>query len=161
MNGSLYTIVLVAAALVLLRYVRSTSRPIRGGGIRILLPVLFMAPGLMLIGNPEAHPQVWMQTAALALGVVLSLPLIRTTGYEIRENGLVYAKPSLWFLAAFLSVLAVRFILRSELDMLDASTKAALFMTVAFGYIVPWRIASFIKFRRTLALRGPEQAGSL
>ncbi|WP_438447320.1 CcdC protein domain-containing protein [Gorillibacterium sp. sgz5001074] len=153
MNGNLYSIVIAVAALVLLRYVRTTYRPIRGSGLRILLPIIFMTPGLMLIGNPEVHSPAWMWTAALALGGLLSLPLIFTTGYEIRANGHVYAKPSVWFLVAFAAVLVIRFILRSELDGLDPQTKAALFMTVAFGYILPWRIASYVKFRKVAAAR--------
>jgi membrane protein CcdC involved in cytochrome C biogenesis len=154
MNGNLnlIPIMLGVAALVLLRYVRSTTRPIRGRGFRILLPLLFISPGLLLIANPNAHSPAWMWIGAFLLGGLLSLPLIYTTGYEIRENGAIYAKRSLWFLAVFAVVLGIRFALRSELQQFgDAQTNTALFMAMAMGYVIPWRVASYLKYRRLLA----------
>lgn len=147
MNGELYSIVILVAALVLLRRTRSMFKPTRGTGLRLLLPIIFMLPCFLLILNPNVHAYMWEWLAALLLGGVLSLPLIWTTDYEIREDGAIYTKKNLGFIIAFLMVLGIRFTLRAELDMLDASTKTALFMTVVLGYVIPWRVVSYWKYR--------------
>lgn len=152
MNGNFYLIMLAVAALVLLRAVRNMHRPVKGNGFRIILPLFFILPGLEYILQPAAQAPDWMILSAVALGAVLSLPLILTTGYEVRADGKVYAKMSYWFVVAFLGMLAVRFGLRAELHTLDPQVKTSLFMIVAFCYIIPWRIASYIKYRR--AARG-------
>jgi membrane protein CcdC involved in cytochrome C biogenesis len=34
--------------------------------------------------------------------------------------------------------------------MLDPETFAALFMVIAFSYVIPWRVMSYLKFRKLL-----------
>ncbi|WP_274361349.1 cytochrome c biogenesis protein CcdC [Paenibacillus thermotolerans] len=154
MGASFYGIALAVAALIMYRRTKNMYRPIKGDGRRILIPIFFIAiPGAALVTNPEAHALIWEWFAALLLGVLLSIPLIWTTDYEIREDRQIYAKKNMWFVIAFVIVIAIRFLLRNELNMFDQQTKAALFMMVAAGYIIPWRVVSFIKFRKTLQHR--------
>jgi membrane protein CcdC involved in cytochrome C biogenesis len=149
MNGSsLYVMIAVIAALVLWRRTRSMYRPIRGSGIRLLIPLLFMLPGISLLLNPNVNEPAWAFGAAFALGIVFSFPLIWTTNYEVREDKLIYAKKNWGFIVAFIGILIVRFILRQELSDMDPQGKMALFIMVAFGYLIPWRVVSFMKFRR-------------
>ncbi|MFC0216555.1 CcdC protein domain-containing protein [Paenibacillus chartarius] len=101
--------------------------------------------------NPDLTVPMWAYGAAFGLGVVLSIPLIWTTSYEIREDNLVYAKKNWGFVVAFAGIVLIRLLLRQELQGMDPQGQAALFMTVAFGYIIPWRIVSFIKFRRLVS----------
>ncbi|TJY42586.1 cytochrome c biogenesis protein CcdC [Cohnella pontilimi] len=151
MNGTgIYVMIAAIAALVLWRRTRSMYRPIRGSGIRLLIPMLFMLPGMSLLLNPNVHEPAWAFGAALGLGIVFSIPLIWTTDYEVREDKLIYAKKNWGFIAAFIGILIVRFTLRRELTDIDPEGMMALFMMVAFGYIIPWRIVSFVKFRRVL-----------
>ncbi|GIP39282.1 cobalamin biosynthesis protein CbiX [Paenibacillus sp. J31TS4] len=123
-------------------------RPIRGNGIRILIPMLFMLPGMSLIFNPDVSEPVWEFWIAFGIGMVFSIPLIWTTSYEVREDNRIYAKKNWGFVVAFVGILLIRLILRQELTNIDPMGKMALFMMVAFGYIIPWRIVSYIKFRR-------------
>lgn len=153
MNSSYYTIILLVAALVLWRRTRSFYKPIRGDGRRLLMPMLFMLPGLSLIMNPEVHAPGYEWVVAACLGLVLSIPLIWTTSYEIREDNQIYAKKNLGFIAAFLAVVAIRFVLRNYLSIIEPQTLAALFMLVAFSYILPWRIVSYIKFRKLFQIQ--------
>lgn len=149
MNGnSIYIIIFAIAALVLWRRTRSMYRPIRGSGIRLLIPILFMLPGASLIFNLNAGEPMWVYGAALGLGIVFSVPLIWTTNYEVREDNQIYSKKNWGFVAAFVGIVLIRFLLRQELSGMDPQEKLAVFMMVAFGYIIPWRIVSFIKFRR-------------
>ena len=151
MNGNgIYVIVLAVAALVLWRRTRSMYRPIRGKGVRLLLPLLFMLPGLSLFLNPIGSVPTWAYGIAFAVGMVLSIPLIWTTNYEVREDNLIYAQKNWGFIVAFLGVLIIRFVLRQELVSIEPMGRLALFMMVAFGYLIPWRFVSFLKFRRVL-----------
>ena len=147
-GNSVYIVVIAVAALVLWRRTRNMYRPIRGSGIRLLLPLLSLAPALALILNPNASAPSWAYALAFGVGVVLSLPLIWTTNYEVRDDNQVYAQKNWGFVVAFVGVLLIRFVLRHELAALEPQARLALFMTLAFGYLIPWRIVSFIKFRR-------------
>ncbi|RIX52100.1 cytochrome c biogenesis protein CcdC [Paenibacillus nanensis] len=149
MNGNgIYVMIALIALLVLWRRTRSMYRPIRGNGIRLLIPILFLFPGVSMIASLHANEPVWVYAAALGLGMVFSLPLIWTTNYEVREDNQIYSKKNWGFVAAFISILLIRFLLRQELSTMDQQAKLAVFMMVAFGYIIPWRVVSFIKFRR-------------
>lgn len=147
---SLYGIIIGVAILVLWRRTRAMYRPIKGKGIRLLVPIVFLIPSLLLITSPEVHVVAWEWISALAFGVLLSIPLIWTTNYERRADQKIYAVKNKSFVIAFLAVLAVRFLLRDYLNALDAATQSALFITVAIGYILPWRMVSFMKFRKLL-----------
>ena len=136
-GNSIYVTILLIAVLVLWRRTRSMYRPIRGSGIRLLLPMLFILPGLSLLLSPEVNEPAWAFGAAFGLGVVFSIPLIWTTNYEKREDNQIYARKNWGFIAAFVGILAIRLILRQELSGLNPQDLAALFVMVAFGYIVP------------------------
>jgi len=153
-SGELITMIIVIAALVLFRTMRHAHRPIRGRGIRLLLPVIYMLPGVYLILNPKAHAPAYEWLAAVGIGIALSIPLIWTTNYEVRGDNQVYAQRNRGFIVAFLAVLAIRFLLRSYLSDIDPDTLGALFITVAFSYALTWRISSFLKFRKVVRLRG-------
>ncbi|MDR7073919.1 CcdC protein domain-containing protein [Fictibacillus barbaricus] len=143
-----YLIVILIACLVLWRRTRSMYRPIKGKGGRLLFPILFFIPAIQLLVSSKVHLSLWSDLGAILLGLILSIPLIWTTRYEVREDQLIYAKKDFVFVVAFLVVLAIRFILRRHFGYMDAYTLSALFTLVAISYIVPWRIISFLKFRK-------------
>ncbi|MFC9598960.1 CcdC protein domain-containing protein [Peribacillus butanolivorans] len=148
-SSSFYSNVIIIAVLVLWRRTRAMYRPIKGNGTRILLPILFLLLSFILvILNPKAHVAGWEWVCAGIFGFLLSIPLIWTTNYELRSDQHIYAVRSKSFIITFLIVLIFRFLLRDYLKWLGPETEASLFMTVALGYILPWRIISFIKFRQ-------------
>ncbi|MBB3112518.1 membrane protein CcdC involved in cytochrome C biogenesis [Paenibacillus phyllosphaerae] len=152
MNGyNLYVIIAAIAALVLWRRTRSMYRPIRGNGIRLLVPMIFILPGLALVNNPEVNEPAWALALAFGLGAAFSIPLIWTTNYEVREDNNIYAQKNWGFIVAFLGVLIIRVVLRQVLTDIEPQDLMALFMMVAFGYLIPWRLVSFIKFRRLVS----------
>jgi membrane protein CcdC involved in cytochrome C biogenesis len=147
-TSSFYLIFILIAGLVIWRRTRSMYRPIKGKGGRLLFPILFFIPGIQLLLNPKVHLSLSSDMGAIFLGLILSIPLIWTTRYEVREDQLIYAKKDFVFIFAFLVVLAIRFILRRHFSYMDTYTVSALFMLVAISYIVPWRVISFLKFRK-------------
>ncbi|MED4604099.1 cytochrome c biogenesis protein CcdC [Paenibacillus validus] len=149
-------IMVIAAGLILWRRMRATSRPVKGKGYRLLLPLLFLALGLTGLLNPELHLTVKEVVLSLLCGAVLSIPMILTTNYERREDGLIYPKKSAAFVVALIGLIALRLGLRSYLSGLDPTELAMLFYLIAVAYVVPWRVASFVKFRKLYALRQAE-----
>jgi len=146
---SFYPIVILIAALVLWRRTRAMFRPITGNGVKLLLPILYLLiPCVPIILNPKVQAQSWELVMAFALGLLLSVPLIWTTNYEIRSDQHIYAVKNMSFIIAFLVILIIRFLFRDYLKWLGPETVGALFVTIALGYILPWRILSFLKFRK-------------
>ena len=136
-------------ALVLWRRTRAMYRPITGNGVKLLLPILYLLiPCVPIILNPKVQAQSWELVMAFALGLLLSVPLIWTTNYEIRSDQHIYAVKNMSFIIAFLVILIIRFLFRDYLKWLGPETVGALFVTIALGYILPWRILSFLKFRK-------------
>ncbi|SDW19250.1 CcdC family protein [Paenibacillus sp. CF384] len=147
MNPQVITIVIVIAGLVIWRRRNSMYRPIKGNGRRILIPLLFLLPAFSLLFNPEFKLPVSELVAALGAGLVLSIPLILTTNYEVREDGQIYAKKSTGFMISFVGLVLLRLVALDYLSDLDPNELSGIFILVAVGYVIPWRIASYIKFR--------------
>ncbi|MBS4201703.1 DUF1453 family protein [Bacillus sp. FJAT-49732] len=145
-NPILFIIILVAA-LIFYRQIISMFKPIKGKGTRIIATLFLLTPGYALIMNPNAEVTPTEVTVALLLGCVLSIPLIFTTGYERREDGRVYVKKSLAFVILFVLLFAMRWTIRGFIDM-DSDSRMLLFFVTACGYLIPWKISSYIKFRK-------------
>ncbi|MBO1625688.1 CcdC family protein [Bacillus arachidis] len=146
-TSSLTTLFLCIAMLILWRRYRSMHKPIKGNGKRILLPLLFLSPGILMFFGP-IHPAVLYISFAILFGILFALPLIILTNYERREDGNIYTKKSVAFLITFIGIVVLRYVSRKYIIDLDQRTIGLLFYVVAVSYIIPWRIACYIKFRK-------------
>jgi membrane protein CcdC involved in cytochrome C biogenesis len=146
-TSSLITVFLCVALLIFLRRYRSMYKPIKGTGKRILWPLLFLTPGILLFFGP-VHPAILQVTIAAFIGVLFAIPLIFLTSYERREDGNIYTKKSAAFLITFIGIVILRYSSRQYIVGLDPQTIGLLFYVVAISYIIPWRIACYIKFRK-------------
>ena len=95
------TIFLLVIGIVIFRRMRSMNRPIKNKGRRLLLPLFFLLPGLSLYATPIQLVS-WQIGVAAGIGLLLSIPLIILSGYEVRADGQIYAKKSIAFIATFL-----------------------------------------------------------
>lgn len=95
-TSSLITVFLCVALLIFWRRYRSMYKPIKGTGKRILWPLLFLTPGILLFFGP-VHPAILQVTIAASIGVIFAIPLIFLTNYERREDGNIYTKKVLPF----------------------------------------------------------------
>lgn len=154
MQGYSIIIIVLVAGLIIWRRTRSLYRPIRGGGARMLIPLIILIPAAATFLNPELKLTTAEIGGALAAGLVLSIPLILTTNYEVRADGQIYARKSVGFIISLVGLLIIRVVLRDYLSDLDPNALAGLFVLIAVGYVIPWRIASYIKFRKVYAERG-------
>lgn len=159
MNLQIQTIpiVLAAMALIIWRRTRATSRPIKGNGLKMLIPLIFLLPAILMFMNPELHLTMREIVLSVGTGVVLSIPLILTTNYELRADGHIYAKKSMGFIISFIALVIFRLGLRDYLSELDPNELTAIFFLVAAAYVLPWRIASYLKFRQVLGSRTADQ----
>ncbi|WP_439876423.1 CcdC family protein [Bacillus mycoides] len=146
-TSSLITVFLCVALLIFWRRYRSMYKPIKGKGKRILWPLLFLTPGILLFFGP-VHPAILQVTIAIIIGVLFAILLIFLTNYERREDGNIYTKKSAAFLITFIGIVILRYSSRQYIVGLDSQTIGLLFYVVAISYIIPWRIACYIKFRK-------------
>ncbi|PEJ03411.1 CcdC family protein [Bacillus wiedmannii] len=146
-TSSLITVFLCIALLILWRRYRSMYKPIKGSGIRILWPLLFLTPGVLWFFGP-VHPAILQVVIAVFIGILLAVPLIVLTNYERRDDGNIYTKKSAAFLITFIGLVVLRYGSRQYIVDLDQQTIGLLFYVVAVSYIIPWRIASYIKFKK-------------
>ncbi|MDW0117226.1 DUF1453 family protein [Sporosarcina thermotolerans] len=148
MQYGMYAILLVIFGLILWRRTRAMVRPIKGSGLRILLPLLYMSPAFSVVIQPSVHMTSIEIVVSVIFGTILSLPLIYTTGYEIREDGKIYAKKSIGFVFALISVFVIRRLADYLFPGIDALTLNALSIISLFVYVGLWRIISFMKFKK-------------
>jgi membrane protein CcdC involved in cytochrome C biogenesis len=148
MQYGMYAMILVIFGLVLWRRTRAMVRPIKGSGLRILLPLLYMSPALSVVIQPSVHMTSIEIVVSVIFGIILSVPLIYTTGYEIREDGKIYAKKSIGFVIALICVFIIRRLVNNFLPHIDALTLNALSIISLFVYIGLWRIISYTKFKK-------------
>lgn len=85
---------------------------------------------------------------AACIGILFAVPLIILTNYERRDDGNIYTKKSTAFLITFIALVVLRYGSRQYIVDLDPQTIGLLFYVVAVSYIIPWRIACYIKFRK-------------
>ncbi|WP_042461331.1 CcdC protein domain-containing protein [Neobacillus dielmonensis] len=149
MNGlAMYGMIILVFGLVFWRRTRAMVRPIKGSGIRILMPLMIFLPGISVFMSLQLQLKTWEIAVAALAGLLLAIPLMWTTNYEIREDGQIYAQKNKSFFIALIFVLVIRMVFKQFISGLDPASLGMLFFAVAISYVVPWRIVSFIKFRK-------------
>ena len=148
MHYEMYAIFFVIFGLILWRRTRAMVRPIKGSGLRILLPLLYMSPAFSMVLQPSVHMTSVEIVFSVAIGIILSVPLIYTTSYEVREDGKIYAKKSIGFVIALIAVFIIRRFVNTFLPDVDVLTLNALSIITLFVYVGLWRIISYTKFKK-------------
>lgn len=162
-NPQPYSYVFMIAIILLVFWLRSrrsaNPRPIKRNGYTMFIPVVLLLIGfsaaLSSMANIPDHPfhipAVWEIVCACLIGVVLGSVMLYHTGYEKREDGLVYSRPNKNFKYVLLAVIVIRIGLAQYFKSLDYVEFTFLTMVMAYVYVCIWRIGSFVKFRQTLA----------
>lgn len=153
-------IIVIVLLVFLLRSRRSArARPVRRNGYGMLIPIVLLLIAFSLstfsLANipdrPFHLPAAWEILCACLLGVVLGCVMLYHTGYEKREDGLVYSTPNKNFKYVLLAIIVIRIGLSEYLKSLDYTEFTLLTMIMAFLYISVWRVGSFLKYRRVRA----------
>lgn len=152
--GSVLFSVLAGVALIVLR-LRASRKPATLR--KIVIPPLGMATGFIMFAFPQTHiPWLWA-FSAFGIGLLIfAFPLIVTTRMERRLSE-IYVIRSKAFVVIIVGLLIIRLALRGVIGpYLSMPQTGAVFYLLAFGMIVPWRIAMLGDY---LALRRGVQEG--
>lgn len=138
--------VLVMALLALFIRLRAAKKPISVK--KILMPPLGMSTGFLMFVVPDTHIPVIYALCAFTVGLLFSSLLIRSTAMEM-VSGDVYVKRSKAFVFILLGLLVIRIVLHDYVQhYVTVMQTGAVFFILAFGMIMPWRIAMYRQFRR-------------
>ncbi|PTM59522.1 CcdC family protein [Desmospora activa] len=159
LNPHLITLgTLFMAGLFLLVRVRSAQRPTNA--IKILMPPLGMSTGFLMFLYPPAHiPLLWGLIAFLAGALFFSLPLIYSSRFEVVGQQ-IYLKRSKAFIWILFILLAIRMLAHEYVNQLiSLEQTAGIFFVLAFGMLLPWRLAmyrNFIRLKREMVQKTAE-----
>lgn len=137
------------------RRANNLHEPLTGNGLTLLVPAFGILTGLPFVMlHPDGHLGIdappWQPLAAVLVGLVFAVPLVLHTNYERRADGRIYQRSARMLLFTFGVLAAVRVVMRVLLSDMDVLTETALFFLTVVTYIVTWRVASFVKYRRVL-----------
>lgn len=114
----------------------------------IILPPIFMSTGALMFIFEEFRVPSLQIIEAVAVGMLFSLILIKTTNFEIRDEA-IYMKRSKAFVFILFGLLLIRLVGKLLLsNTIDIGELGGMFWILAFGMIVPWRIAMLQKFNK-------------
>lgn len=133
---------------VLAMFVRSKSAKKPASAKKIILPPLFMSTGALMFIFPFFRVPPMQIIEALLVGMLFSTVLIWTSKFEVRD-GDIYLKQSKAFVFILIGLLLVRLIGKVILSAtIDIGELGGMFWILAFGMIVPWRLAMFFQFKK-------------
>lgn len=94
---------------------------------------------------------------AITVGMFFSIFLIKTSKFEIRGND-IYLKRSKAFVFILIGLLVLRIGMKTILSSsIDYGSLSGMFWILAFGMIVPWRVAMYLSFRKLSKQLDPQQ----
>lgn len=152
-------VALVIIGLVMWMKSRRAKKPIKGTGLRILVPLAVMGVvipvsfyNLMHIPGKTFHmPVFWELLIAALLGIFFGAIMLKQTEYERRKDGMIYAKPNRNLKYIIIALVLLRLLLTQYFKTIDVIEFSVLMMLMGVIYVGIWRIGSYIKFTKTLS----------
>lgn len=137
----------VVASFIIFMRVRATKKPTSAR--KIIIPPLGMSTGFLMFLVPEMRiPWLWGIGAFLAGAIFFSIPLIRTSRFEVIE-GEIYLKRSKAFILILIVLFAIRMGLHNYVEQhISIAQTGAVFFLLAFGMLLPWRLAMFYRYKQ-------------
>ncbi|MCR2805280.1 CcdC family protein [Paenibacillus soyae] len=126
---------------------------------KIVIPPLGMATGFIMFAAPVTHiPWLWGLSAFGTGLLIFAFPLIVTTRME-RVDSDIYVRRSKAFIAIMAVLFLVRFALHGVVEQyMSIPQTGAIFYLLAFGMIVPWRVAMVGDYLRLTRLGVAERS---
>ncbi|CAM3259160.1 MULTISPECIES: cytochrome c biogenesis protein CcdC [Brevibacillus] len=137
---------IILAVFVIFLRMKRAKRPVSAKSI--ILPPFFMATGFAMFLFPGTLTSPAIDLTAFLAGIVLSIPLILTSRFEIVGED-IYLKPSKALFFILGGLLVVRLIVKLLInDSFTALQTAGLFFLLAFGMLATWRVAMLYMYRQ-------------
>ncbi|MDN7226773.1 cytochrome c biogenesis protein CcdC [Planococcus sp. N064] len=128
--------------------VRSKSAKKPASAKKIILPPLFMSTGALMFVFPFFRVAPIQIGEALLVGVLFSTVLIWSSKFEIRDSD-IYLKQSKAFVFILIGLLLIRVVGKVVLSStIDIGELGGMFWILAFGMIVPWRLAMYLQYKK-------------
>jgi membrane protein CcdC involved in cytochrome C biogenesis len=148
MNWALASSIGAIFMAVMVMFIRMKAAKKPATAKKIILPPIFMSTGALMFIMPMFRVTPLEFVEALAIGMFFSIFLIKTSSFEIRDND-IYLKRSKAFMFILIGLLLIRIVMKSYLSTtIDVGELSGMFWILAFGMIVPWRIAMYRSFRK-------------
>ncbi|MFX3635853.1 MAG: CcdC protein domain-containing protein [Candidatus Pristimantibacillus sp.] len=144
---------LVVFVLIMRGQFKGMNRPIKKSGITLLLPILYISTSLLQVMDPNLHIQETQVALSLLLGMMIALPLIFTTNFEVRDNGGTFIKRNKTIFILLMVIFVIRLIFVGFFKGIEPSTLGFMSSLTTFSYVACWRLVSFIKFRSVNGIR--------
>ncbi|MGV3488349.1 MAG: CcdC family protein [Tuberibacillus sp.] len=142
---SLFIGVVFAVSVIFVR-LKASNKPTNAK--KILLPPVFMSTGFLMFIFPQTRLPITELLEAFLVGMIFSVLLIKTSKFHIID-GEVYLKRSKAFIFILVGLLIIRTIIKIFLEQeVHLGQTAGIFFTLAFGMILPWRVAMYIMYKR-------------
>ncbi|AGA67907.1 membrane protein involved in cytochrome C biogenesis [Desulfitobacterium dichloroeliminans LMG P-21439] len=147
MTGPILASVMMVVMANLIR-AKSMSKPVEAK--KLILPPLFMATGTSMFILPMFRPTQAELICAVAMGMLFSILLIKTSKFEVRDNR-IYLQRSKLFLVVLFGLMVIRMVGKMVLPdviLIEPAQMSGIFFILALSMIFPWRIAMYVGFRR-------------
>lgn len=136
----------VMGTLVMTVRAKSSKKPVNAK--KIILPPLFMSTGAFMFVFEYFRVAPMQIVESIGVGLLFSTVLIWTSRFEVK-NGDIYLKQSKAFVFILIGLLIVRLIGKIILSStIDVGELSGMFWLLAFGMIVPWRIAMLLQYKK-------------
>ena len=146
--------VCMAVAVMFIR-IKSSAKPATAK--KIILPPIFMSTGALMFFVPMFRVTGAEFLEAITVGMFFSIFLIKTSKFEIRGND-IYLKRSKAFVFILIGLLVLRIGMKTILSSsIEYGSLSGTFWILAFGMIVPWRVAMYLSFRKLSKQLDPQQ----
>jgi len=137
---------LVMGTFVMTIRARSAKKP--ASAKKIILPPLFMSTGALMFVFEYFRVAPLQIVEAIGVGLIFSTVLIWTSRFEVKD-GDIYLKQSKAFIFILIALLVIRLIAKLILSStIHVGELSGMFWLLAFGMIVPWRIAMLMKYKK-------------
>ncbi|MFV8827261.1 CcdC family protein [Alkalihalobacterium sp. APHAB7] len=134
------------ATLAIIIRLKATKKP--ASIKKIVLPPLFMSTGFLMFLYEPTRPAPLQVLEALSVGMLFSILLIKTSKFEIKDQE-IYLKRSKAFVFILVGLLVARILFKIIIgDSINVEELSGMFFLLAYGMIIPWRIAMYLSFRK-------------
>lgn len=139
----------VMAFIVFKLRMKETERPVNAK--KIILPPIFMSTGALMFLFPIFQVTRNELIEALAAGMLFSILLIKTSKFEVRGDQ-IYIQRSKAFIFILIGLMLIRLIAKLILGTsIEVGVMGGIFFLLAFGMIVPWRVAMYYQYKKVKA----------
>lgn len=143
-----FIVAILMGSLVIFVRLKGQNKPVSTK--KILLPPVFMSTGALMFVVPYFRVTPAEVLEAFVVGMFFSIFLIKTSRFEVRD-GNVYLKRSKAFSFILIGLLLIRLLMKVVLSSsIQIGQLSGMFFLLAFGMILPWRVAMYIQYRRLI-----------